>query len=91
MGNKKKSKGSVVEYTLGIIGTGLVAGSVFSFLAGFTVAMILLAVPGFVAWSTAYFAYLKLLEKTADEINPIINEKYDEIYDIGKKAYLLLA
>ena len=82
---------SILAYTLGIIGAALLAGATFAFLAGAIPLMIALAIPGFVACVLPYFCFVGLKRKRAKSVAPLIEQKYDEIYDVCKKANSLLA
>jgi hypothetical protein len=82
---------SVFAYTTGIIGTAFLAGAVFSYLAGMVPLTIILAVPGFVGWIIPYFGYLHIQRKKIEQITPLIDQKYDEIYEVCEKANNLLA
>ena len=81
---------SVFAYIAGIVGTAFMAGSVFSYLAGMVPLMILLAVPGFVGWIIPYFGYLRIQKRKIEQVAPLIDQKYDEIYEICEKAHGLL-
>lgn len=50
---------------------------------------ILLAVPGFLGWIVPYFLYKKIAEKQTQKITPLIEAKYDEIYEICEKGHKL--
>lgn len=80
---------SIVAYIIGIIGTAFMAGSVFFVTAGMVVPCIILAVPAFVGWALPYFLYKNIVKKKTAELTPLIDEKYDEIYDICEKAHSL--
>ena len=84
------SHASIVAFTIGIIGTAFMAGSVFSYLAGSLILCIVLAVPAFLGWFIPYFAYRSIFLKKNVKIEPLINSKYDEIYDVCEKAHRLL-
>lgn len=86
----KYVKGSVVAYGVGLLGTALMAGSVFAVTAGSVIGCIVLAVPAFVGWVAPYLLYRSITAKTADAMNPLIDQKHDEIYDVCQKASLLL-
>lgn len=77
---------------LGVIGTALVAGSVFAVTAQtpYYVLSILLAVPGFLGWIFPYFLYRKIAGRQTEKITPLIEAKYDEIYEICEKGNKLL-
>ena len=51
---------------------------------------ILLAIPGFLGWIFPYFVYRKVVRKETEKINPLIEKKYDEIYEICEKGNKLL-
>ena len=82
---------TVAAYIIGILGTAAMAGSVFAFLADMLALCIVLAVPGFVAWGVAYLLYLNIRKRKTEQVTPIIDGKYDEIYEVCEKANSLLA
>ena len=90
MEQSKTNYASVVAFTIGIIGTAFMAGAVFSYLANLIVLCIVLAVPAFVGWIVPYFAYLSTFEKKKTKVAPLIESKYDEIYEVCEKANGLL-
>jgi hypothetical protein len=51
---------------------------------------IILAIPGFSLWGLAYFNYKKILTKSTQKVNPIIDKNYDVIYEACEKANQLL-
>ena len=51
---------------------------------------ILLAVPGFLGWALPYFLYNAGVRRQTEKITPLIEEKYDEIYEICRKGNKLL-
>lgn len=81
---------AIVAYGIGLLGTAFMAGSVFAFIAGFIPLCIILAIPAFMAWIVPYFSYVVLCRKKEQELNPLIEQKYDEIYEITEKANSLL-
>lgn len=82
---------SAAAYIIGVIGTALMAGSVFAYLAGMIPLMIILAVPAFVGWIIPYFCFLNISKKKTEQVTPLIDQKYDEIYEVCEKANGLLA
>lgn len=86
----KTTKASIIAFTVGILGTAFIAGATFSYLSSMFVLMIILAIPGFLGWILPYFCYKYIYEKKAKNIIPLIEKKYDEIYDICEKANRLL-
>ena len=86
----KRVKASVVAYIVGIIGTAFMAGSVFAITSGILPLCILLAVPAFIGWLLPYFLYRSIEMKKTASVNPLIDSKYDELYDVCEKANSLL-
>ena len=89
---RKTSTASMRALTIGLIGTAFMAGSVFAVTAQPPIIWlcIILAVPAFICWLLPVFVYKKLLEKSSEQINPLIEAKYDEIYEICEKGNKLL-
>lgn len=86
----KVFKAAAVAYLIGVIGTALMAGSVFCFIAGHTLPSILLAIPGILGWVTPYLFYRAISRKKSAEVTPMIDQKYDEIYAVCEKASQLI-
>lgn len=91
----EKSKTSVATMyalILAILGTAFVAGSTFAVTAQppHIILCIVLAIPGFLGWIFPYFLYKKIIRKQTAKITPLIEEKYDEIYEICEKGNRLL-
>lgn len=88
----KTSSATMYAIIAGIIGTAFMAGSVFAVTAQppYYILCILLAVPGFLGWILPYFLYKKIVGKKTEKIMPLIEAKYDEIYEICEKGNKLL-
>lgn len=82
---------SAVAYITGLVGTAFIAGSIFSYLGGSLALCIILAIPGFAGWVIPYFAFLALRNKKTAAVDPLIEKKYDEMYEVCEKANSLLA
>ena len=82
---------SAVAYIIGIVGTAFMAGSVFAYIANMLPLCIVLAIPAFAGWIIPYFCYCSIRMKKTDEVEPLIDKKYDEIYEVSEKANSLLA
>jgi hypothetical protein len=89
---RTKSNGAqAVSLTVGLIGTALLAGATFAYIyANMIPLMIVLAVPGFIGWGVSYMLYNKLKAKKSAATEPLIDRKYDEIYEVCAKAYAML-
>ena len=81
---------STFAYIIGVIGTALMAGSVFTYTSGTLLLSVILAIPGFVGWIIPYFCYLTIYKKKSNQVAPLIDQKYDEIYEVCEKANSLL-
>ncbi len=77
---------SVAAYIIGVLGTAFMAGSVFAYMAGMIPLMVILAIPGFVGWIIPYPCFKSISRKKAAQVTPLIDKKYDEIYEICEKA-----
>lgn len=77
---------------IGVIGTAFMAGSVFAIVNEPPIIWlgILLAIPAFIGWIFPYFVFRKIQQKQAEKVQPIIESKYDEIYDVCEKGHSLL-
>jgi hypothetical protein len=89
--NSKTTKAFAVALGVGLLGTGFMAGSVFAYLASLIPLSIILAIPGFLGWGLPYLLYREVIIKSTERINPLIDEKYDIIYEACEKASQLLS
>lgn len=89
---RKTSVATVYALILGIIGTAFMAGSTFAITAQppYIVLCIILAIPGFLGWILPYFLYKRVQGKEIKKVAPLIEAKYDEIYEICEKGNKLL-
>lgn len=92
MERSKTSMATIYALVIGLIGTAFMAGSVFAVTAQppRILMCILLAVPAFLGWLLPYFVYQSVKRKQTEKINPYIEAKYDEIYEICEKGNKLL-
>lgn len=89
--SSKYIKASAVAYIIGVVGTAFMAGSVFAVTAGRIMPTIILAIPGFIGWIIPYICYRKISMNKTEQITPLIDQKYDEIYDVCEKANNLIS
>lgn len=92
MEKSKTSAATICALVTALAGTAFMAGSVFAVTAQppQVIACILLALPGFLGWILPYFLYKRMAEKQTKKLTPLIEEKYDEIYEICEKGNKLL-
>ncbi len=88
----KTSVATICALIVGIIGTAFMAGSVFAVTAQppYIILSIVLAVPAFIGWTVPFFLYRRVAEKQTEKFTPLIEQKYDEIYEICEKGNKLL-
>ncbi|MFV0394607.1 MAG: hypothetical protein ACK5LC_09460 [Coprobacillaceae bacterium] len=83
---------STVAYIIGIIGCAFMAGGVFAITAS-TPNVPLCAffgIIGFIGWVLPYLCYRTILQRKAEKIDPLINNKYEDIYQVNRRAHALL-
>jgi len=90
--DSKNSVPAMVSISCGLAGCGFVAGSVFAVTNTPPIIwlMVLLAIPGFLLWVAAYFSYNIVKKQRIKKVNPLIEAKYDEAYEVCDKAFQLL-
>ncbi|MDE6847646.1 MAG: hypothetical protein K2J99_18000 [Lachnospiraceae bacterium] len=89
---RKTSAATAYAIILGVIGTAFMAGSTFAVTAQppHYILCTLLAIPGFLGWVFPYFLYKRIAGRQTEKITPLIEAKYDEIYEICEKGSRLL-
>ena len=90
--SSKNSVPTMVAISCGVLGCVFISGSVFAVThtPPMIWLMILLAIPGFFLWGAAYFSYKIVGKKRLEKVNPLIDAKYDEAYEICEKAVRLI-
>ncbi|MGM9614457.1 MAG: hypothetical protein ACI3W7_02860 [Oscillospiraceae bacterium] len=88
----KTSAATVWALVIGMIGTAFMAGSVFAVTHNppLILLCIVLAVPAFLGWIAPYFVYRRVVELRTKKLQPVIEAKQDEIYEICEKGHSLL-
>lgn len=88
----KTKKATIWSLVVGILGTAFMAGSTFAVVATPPIIWlsVLLAIPGFIGWGFAYFVYKSIVFKESDRINPLMEAKREEMYEICQKGHALL-
>lgn len=90
---RSKTTGATVwALAIGIVGTAFMAGSVFAVTCQPPVywLCILLAVPAFSGWILPYFVYRRMVDAKTRKVQPLIEAKQDEIYEVCEKGHALL-
>lgn len=86
----KLAKPMGMSLGVGLLGTGLIALSVFSVTGYVSPIFIVSAVPGFLCWGMAYLLYKKFLNKSNVKYNPMIDKYYDIVFEACENAKQLL-
>lgn len=88
----KTNTAMLVSISIGMIGTMFMAGSTFAVTASPPIIWlcVLLAIPGLAGWILPCFIYKALVAKRAKIVEPLIEDKYDEVYEICEKGSRLL-
>ena len=88
----KTTSATIWAIVVGLAGTAFMAGSTFAAVHAppLYVLCALLAVPGFIGWTLPYFIYKKLAAKRTKVVAQLMEQKYDEIYEICEQGNQLL-
>lgn len=88
----KTSAATVWALVIGILGTAFIAGSTFAVVHEPPIIWlcILLAIPGFIGWILPYYVYKRTVRKKSQKIQPLIEAKYEEMYQVCEKGHSLL-
>lgn len=88
----KTTAATIWALAVGFAGTVFMAGSVFAVTNEPPIywLCVLLAVPAFAGWVCPYFLYRYKVRMQAQKVQPLIEAKQDEIYEVCEKAHSLL-
>ncbi|MDO5779801.1 MAG: hypothetical protein Q4Q02_04670 [Clostridium sp.] len=88
----KTSRATIISIIIGILGTMFITGSTFAVVNNPPLVWLCvsLAIPGFTGWILPYFIYKTMTNKRGKIVEPLINDKYEEIYIICEKGCRLL-
>lgn len=90
--NSIHSVATMISIIIGLVGTAFMAGSVFAIVNTPPIIWlgIILAVPAFTCWILPVFLYKRVSSSRDKKIRPIIEQKYNEAYEICEKGNNLL-
>lgn len=88
----KTTNATIAAIVIGLIGCAFMAGSVFlvTHEPPLWAPSFILAVPGFLGWILPYFVFKKLAAKKTKAVMELMEQKYDEIYEICEQGNRLL-
>ena len=86
--SSKTTKATIISTIIGILGTMFITGSTFAVVNNPPLVWlcVLLAIPGFTGWILPYFIYKTMTNKRGKIVEPLINDKYEEIYVMYEKG-----
>ncbi len=90
--HSKTSVATMYALILAMIGTVFMTGATFAAVAEppYIALCIVLSIPGIAGWLFPPFLHKKILRKQTEKVTPLIESKYDEIYEICEKGNKLL-
>ena len=88
----RTARARICAVMTGILGTAFLAGSTFAVThqPPMVALMVVLAVPGFAGWIAPWFLYRAMVRRRAQVVDKLVEQKYDEIYDLCAKGHSLL-
>lgn len=88
----KTANATLWAIVVALIGTAFLAGATFAavHVPPLYLLCAILAVPGFIGWVLPCFLYQKLAAKRAAVVAELVEQKYDEIYEICEQGNKLL-
>ena len=88
----KATNATIVAMIIGVIGCAFMALSVFSVTAAIPniFLCVVFGLPGIVGFVLPYFICKKMIAKRTQAVEPLINAKYDEIYEVCEKGNSLI-
>ncbi|MGN0415400.1 MAG: hypothetical protein ACI4FX_07905 [Agathobacter sp.] len=88
----KSSTATIAALAVGIMGTVFMAGATFAIVHEPPIVWlcVLLAIPGFVGWILPYFIYRRIVKMQTEKLQPLMDEKMEEIYQVCGKGHSLL-
>jgi len=92
LNKSKQSTATIYSLIIGLIGTVFMALSVFAVTSSPAriVLCVVFGIPAIICWILPIFIYKATYKKREAVVSPIIEKKYDEIYEICSKGYKVL-
>lgn len=86
MEESKTDTASKAGFGASIVGSVFMCCSVLLSIASQAAVSILMAIPGIFGWLSSGFLYNAVVKKKTEEVDPLIEQKYDEIHQVCQKA-----
>ncbi len=87
----KDTSAFVTAISIGVVGCGLLAGSIFAIDAGRWGVSIPLGAIGLLGWLVGYLAYGRVRTRRSAVVTPLIDHQYDVVYEACEQAANLRA
>lgn len=90
--NSAQSQATIAGLSCGMAGAVFMGGSTFAITAATPIVWLcaVLAVPGFILWGAAYPLYRYVQKRRTREVQPLVEGRLDEMYEVCEKASRLL-
>ena len=88
----KTQSATIWALRIGLTGAAFMAGPVFAVTATppLILLCVLLGIPACAGWVLPYFVFKRLVRRRTEKVMPLIEQKYDELYEICEKGSKLL-
>lgn len=86
MEESKTDTASKASFGASVVGSVFMCCSVLLSVASQAAECILMVIPGILGWLSSGFLYNAVVKKKTEEVDPLIEQKYDEIHHVCQKA-----
>jgi hypothetical protein len=80
----------VTAMTIGLVGCGLLAGSVFAATDESWVVCFVLGIPGLLLWLLGYLSYNMVYSRKSAKVAPLVDREYEIVYETTEQANSIL-
>ena len=84
------SHASAIALSVGLMGTAFLSGAIWAIIKEHMILGIMCSLPAFIGWLLPYFLFNSIYTKKTAQLTPLIDQKYDEIYEVCERAHNLL-
>ena len=84
------SHASATALSVGLMGIAFLSGAIWAIIKEHMILGIMCSLPALVGWLLPYFLFNSIYNKKTAQLTPLIDQKYDEIYEVCERAHSLL-